>query len=79
MNCPVPIIEDPAALSLVETAGSSPPQCSPKGPDGESRALGSLGDFHTSAEAYNFAIKCGKAAVDGRDYRSTRKSRRKPH
>lgn len=38
-------------------------------PQGERRALGSLGDFPSIEDACTFALECGKAFADGRDFR----------
>lgn len=40
-----------------------------RAPDGVKRALGRLGDFGSVDEACTFALECGRAVADGRDYR----------
>jgi len=53
----------------VGSAGSFASMLLLRGPDGQRRALGSLGDFTSENEACKFAIKYGRAVVDKHNYR----------
>ncbi|QIE30173.1 hypothetical protein SBC1_75750 (plasmid) [Caballeronia sp. SBC1] len=48
-------------------------------PDGDRRAMGSLGDFTSEVTACQFAIDCGQRIADGRDYRKNCVSRWSVH
>jgi hypothetical protein len=59
----------------VGSAGSFASMLVLRGPDGNRRALGSLGDFATEKEACECAIKFGQTAVDKHYYKKSSATR----